>query len=446
MILDILRQVNHGVLLGALLTLLLSWSWLASLLVRHLRYRRVGLQHEQELLRSSLPPDAALPHVLVQLPIYNEPNVARRLVDAMVALDWPRDKLHVQVLDDSTDETAAILSGQAASLRAQGFDVVHLHRLQRTDFKAGALKEGLKHAAHEYVAVVDADFIPHRDFLRLSLRPLIADARLAFVQTRWEFTNGGQNLVTRGQRAILDGYFGIFQTAQTWSGSIVDYNGTCAVWRRRAIDDAGGWSADTLGEDGDLSYRAHLRGWRARYLVTVTVPGELPDSFDVLCAQQSRWGMAWGQLARKYAVPVWRSDLRLGQKIAASGQMATTVSAVVAVVAVVTSVLDRLLGSGESVLADALGAVVALEAGGSMIAMATLAQVEFGHARPWPALRDSLAGTLLFAAVLVRGALSVVGGLGGATAAYSRTPKKGEPASLSQPIPAQVGKSGGRDT
>src|SRR5579859_3993919 len=165
MVLEILRQLNHGVLLGSLVILLLSWSWLVSLLVRHLRYRRVGLERERALLGSSLPADDALPHVLVQLPIYNEPNVARRLVDAVVALDWPRDKLHVQVLDDSTDETTSILSEQAASLRAQGCDVVHLHRLQRTDFKAGALKEGLKHAAHEYVAVFDADFIPQRDFL-----------------------------------------------------------------------------------------------------------------------------------------------------------------------------------------------------------------------------------------------------------------------------------------
>jgi len=439
MILDGLRDLNHALLIASLLILTAAWSWFPCLLVQRACYRKTGRERDRDALRLGLPPDASLPHVLVQLPIYNEPTVARRLVEAVVSLDWPRERLHVQVLDDSTDETASILRDLAASLSARGYDVTHLHRRQRTDFKAGALREGLKHAAHDYVAVFDADFIPQRDFLRLCLRPLVADPRLAFVQARWEFTNGARNLVTRAQRAILDGYFGVIQTTQSWSGNIVDYNGTCAVWRRAAIDDAGGWSADTLGEDGDLSYRAQLRGWRALYLSSVVVPGELPDSLDALRAQQSRWGMAWGQLARKHGVALWRSKLGTGKKVAATGQMLATTSGIVLGVAIATAVIDFLLGFEWGAPAAALAGVAVLESAGSVIAMATLAQVEFRHAGRWAALRDSVAGVLVFGLVHLRAAMSVLGGLGGATVAYARTPKKGEVPDLRHPLHVQAG-------
>jgi cellulose synthase/poly-beta-1,6-N-acetylglucosamine synthase-like glycosyltransferase len=433
--LEVLRDLTHGVLLVALLGLVVAWSWLPFLLAQHLYYRKSGRRHDQDLLRLTLPSDNGLPHVLVQLPVYNEPTVARRLVEAVVDLDWPRDKLHVQVLDDSTDETSSILSELTASLSARGCDVTHVHRRQRTDFKAGALREGLKRAAHEYVAVFDADFVPERDFLRLCLRPLLADPRLAFVQTRWEFTNGGQNLITRAQRAILDGYFGVMQTAQSWSGNIVDYNGTCAIWRRAAIDDAGGWSADTLGEDGDLSYRAQTRGWRALYLPTIVVSGELPDSFRVLRAQQSRWGMAWGQVARKHWMGLWRSGLRTVQKIAATGQMLATTSGVLVAIAIAAGGLDTLLGSAWNGLAMALAGVAILEVAGSVIAMATLAQIEFGHAAPLAALRDGVAGPVLFGVLHLRAAMSVLAGLAGRTVAYARTPKKGDMPDIAHPAP-----------
>ena len=422
--LDLLRDVNHGVLLGALLTLVVAWSWLAWQPIQYLRHRREGAGREQ-MLRLSLPSDEDLPHVLIQLPIYNEPRVVRRLTEAMAGLDWPRDKLHIQLLDDSTDETSSILREQAASLRARGCNVMLLHRTERTDFKAGALRKGLKHSDSEYVAVFDADFAPERDFLRLCLRPLIADPRLAFVQARWGFTNGGQNLVTRAQRAILDAYFGVIQTAQSWSGTIVDYNGTCAVWRRRAIDDAGGWSADTLGEDVDLSYRAQLRGWRAEYLSSVVVPGELPDTLDVLQAQQSRWGMSWGQQARKHLMGLWRSDLRLGRKIAVTAQMLATTSGVASYVAVATGAVDYFLGSWNG-WAASLAGIAILESAGAVVLMASLAQVTLGHARAWAALRDAVAGILLFAFLHLRAGVSVFGGLRGKTAAYARTPKKGD--------------------
>jgi cellulose synthase/poly-beta-1,6-N-acetylglucosamine synthase-like glycosyltransferase len=440
------RELNHGLLLGALLILAVSSSWFPSLLAQHLYHLRTGRRRDGEMLRLSLPTDDRLPHVLVQLPIYNEPTVARRLVEAVVDLDWPRERLHVQVLDDSTDETASVLRELTARLSARGLDVTHLYRRQRTGFKAGALREGLERAAHEYVAVFDADFIPQRDFLRLCLRPLIADPGLAFVQARWEFTNGGRNLVTRAQRAILDGYFGVMQTAQSWSGNIVDYNGTCAVWRRAAIDDAGGWSADTLGEDGDLSYRAQLRGWRALYLSSVIVPGELPDSLAALRAQQSRWGMAWGQLARKHWLGLWRSDLGLSQKIAATGQMLATTSGMVLGVAIASAVIDYLLGSTWSAASATLAGAAILESAGAVITMATLAQVEFDRAGAWVSLRDGLAGVLLFGLVHVWAGMSVIGGLGGRTAAYVRTPKTGEMPDIRRPIHARAGDQGSRGT
>jgi hypothetical protein len=251
--------------------------------------------------RHALPPPQApgrWPCVTVQLPIYNERYVVRRLLRSIAALDYPRDRLQVQILDDSTDGTAELTRRLAAVLRRRGFDVLHLARHHRRGFKAGALAAGLARARGDLVAVFDADFVPAPDFLRRMVPPLLQPG-VGVVQARWGHLNRESSWFTRLQAALLDGHFAIEQPARSWSGALLGFNGTCGVWRRRAIDAAGGWRSDTLTEDLDLSLRAQLAGWRVVYLDDVVVPGELPAHPDSFRAQQRRWTQGGVQVARK---------------------------------------------------------------------------------------------------------------------------------------------------
>ncbi|HEX6201405.1 MAG TPA: glycosyltransferase, partial [Thermoanaerobaculia bacterium] len=244
------------------------------------------------------PREADLPTVTVQLPLYNELYVARRLIDAVCRLDWPREKLEVQVLDDSTDETVEVAAAAVAHHRAQGVRVEHLRRADRTGFKAGALAAGAARAGGELVAVFDADFVPGPDFLRRVV-PSFADPAVGMVQARWEHLNRDASLLTRVQATLLDGHFVVEHTARHRGGCFFNFNGTAGVWRRRAIEDAGGWQHDTLTEDLDLSYRAQLAGWRFVYLPEVTVPAELPVDVAGFKSQQARWAQGAMQTGRK---------------------------------------------------------------------------------------------------------------------------------------------------
>lgn len=254
------------------------------------------------------PTPARWPHVAIQLPIYNEPRVAARLLTATAALDYPRDRLHIQVLDDSTDETAAHLRNLAAELRrCQGLDIDYRHRRRRHGYKAGALAAGLPHVAADFIAIFDADFCPPPDWLRRALPPLLADPDLAFVQTRWEHLNRGQNSITAAQSLALDGHFVVEQHARTAAGLWQNFNGSAGLWRRAAIVDAGGWQQDTVTEDLDLSYRAQLRGWRGAYLDQVAAPAELPPLLSSYKRQQRRWAKGSAQTLRKLAPAILRS-------------------------------------------------------------------------------------------------------------------------------------------
>ena len=250
--------------------------------------------------------DAALPVVTVQLPIFNEQAVAARIIAAACALDWPRDRLEIQVLDDSTDDTRALCAAEVAAWRARGVDVVHLHRTARTGWKAGALDAGRAVARGELHAVFDADFVPQPDFLRATIGAF-ADPRVALVQARWGHLNRDASLLTRLQAMLLDGHFAVEQRGRAAAGACFNMNGTAGVWRARAIDEAGGWHADTLTEDLDLSYRAALAGWRFVYAPAVLAPAELPADVAAWKAQQFRWAKGSIECARKLAVPTWRS-------------------------------------------------------------------------------------------------------------------------------------------
>jgi cellulose synthase/poly-beta-1,6-N-acetylglucosamine synthase-like glycosyltransferase len=263
------------------------------------------------------PPLQELPPVTVQLPLYNEANVANRLIDAVAAFDYPRDKLLIQVLDDSTDLTVQLVAKKLTDLEARGFHVQHIRRARRAGFKAGALEEGLRHCHSEYLAIFDADFLPPPDFLRRALPRLLADPGIGIVQSRWGHLNAEENSLTRAQRLSIDTHFVVEQAARNRSGWLIPFNGTGGVWRRNCIDAAGGWSSDTLTEDLDLSYRAQLAGWRSQFLPEVEVPGEIPPQLAAYKQQQARWATGNTQCLLKLAGPILSSRLDASQKIMA---------------------------------------------------------------------------------------------------------------------------------
>ena len=255
--------------------------------------------------------------VTIQLPIYNELYVAERLINAATQLDYPRDLLEIQVLDDSTDETSEIVRRAVERARARGIDIAQIQRAERVGYKAGALANGLAQARGEFIAIFDADFIPPRDFLTRTL-PHFGDARIAFIQTRWGHVNRDFSLLTKLQALAIDAHFMVEQFARSRGGYWFNFNGTAGIWRRAALEDAGGWTADTLTEDLDLSYRAFLRGWRAFYLRDVVVPAELPVSFSAYRRQQHRWARGSLECAINLLSPVWRAPISLSAKIQAT--------------------------------------------------------------------------------------------------------------------------------
>lgn len=245
------------------------------------------------------PPLATFPLVTVQLPIFNELYVVERLIDAVAALDYPRDRLEIQVLDDSTDETTAIARARVAIHRARGVNIHLLHRRCRDGFKAGALREGLAMAHGEFIAIFDADFQPPPGFLRSILPYFQLDPRLGLVQARWGHLNAGYSWLTRAQSLGIDGHFVVEQTARNRNGLWMNFNGSAGVWRRACIESAGNWQADTLAEDLDLSYRAQLAGWRFLFLPHVVAPAEVPPQIQAFKAQQFRWAKGSIQCACK---------------------------------------------------------------------------------------------------------------------------------------------------
>ncbi len=292
--------------------------WLLGLFLRH---RRAALALAAAEDASALPADADLPRVLVQLPVFNERDVVERLVEAVGRLDWPRDRLVIQLLDDSTDDSVVIGENAMRQLRARGLDAVQLHRVDRRGYKAGALEAGLAQDDAPFVAIFDADFVPPVDFLRRAIKPLLADARLALVQGRWDHLNRDDNLLTAAQALGIDGHFAIEQGGRAWSGLAMNFNGTCGLWRRAAIVEAGGWEHDTLTEDMDLSYRAQLIGWRCDYRIGISVPGEVPATLSAWRSQQFRWAKGSIQTAKKLLPRIWRSSWSLHRKLAASLHM-----------------------------------------------------------------------------------------------------------------------------
>lgn len=272
-------------------------------------HRKYG--HKNPVPDSEFKPDKL---VTIQLPLYNEMYVIERLIDAVCEIDYPKDNMEIQVLDDSTDETTAIVAKVVEEKKKLGFDISHIRRGSREGFKAGALKEGMKIAKGEYIAIFDADFIPQKEFLKKTLS-YFTDDKVGMVQSRWEHLNGDYSIITKAQALALDGHFVIEQTVRNKSGFFINFNGTGGVWRKKCIEDAGNWHADTLTEDLDLSYRAQLIGWRFVFLKDFTSPAELPSEINALKAQQFRWTKGAVETAKKILPLVWKSKVPLRVKL-----------------------------------------------------------------------------------------------------------------------------------
>ena len=261
-----------------------------------------------------------LPTVTVQLPIYNEVHVVERLLKAISELDYPRDKLEIQVLDDSTDETRELTERSIASLQGRGFDAVVLHRKDRVGFKAGALDYGFKKAKGDFFFILDADFVPPRNILKECIHHFV-DPRVGMIQTRWGHINRSYSWLTRAQAILLDGHLVLEQTARSRTGRFFNFNGTAGLWRKHCIGEAGGWQHDTLTEDLDLSYRAQLRGWKFVFLGDIVTPAELPIDIDGFKSQQHRWTKGSIQTCKKVLPRIWKSELPLFIKIEATAHL-----------------------------------------------------------------------------------------------------------------------------
>jgi cellulose synthase/poly-beta-1,6-N-acetylglucosamine synthase-like glycosyltransferase len=257
-----------------------------------------------------------LPIVTVQLPMYNELYVAERLLDSIALLDYPIDKLELQVLDDSTDETVAIVARKIEELRARGFDITHAHRVDRTGFKAGALEQGMKTAKGDFLMVFDADFVPTPSIIK-DLISHFTDPKVGMVQARWDHLNRDYSMLTRAQALMLDGHFVIEHIARNRSGRFFNFNGTAGIWRKTAIIDAGGWQHDTITEDMDLSFRAQIRGWRFVYVPEAVAPAEVPCEMNSFKGQQFRWAKGSAQTTKKILPMVWRAKLPFRVKLEA---------------------------------------------------------------------------------------------------------------------------------
>ena len=287
-------------------------------------------------------PDAELPHVLLQIPVFNEPLVTEQALRCAAQLDWPKDRLRIQLLDDSTDDTPLRAAAVAAELRAQGVDVEHVRRPDREGFKAGACAYGLTLSDAPFVAMLDADFRPPPNWLKAAVPLLVKDPTAGFAQSRCEFVNYEKNWLTRAQGLIQDGHFLVEQRTRARAGWLFQFNGTGGIWRRATIDRAGGWSDYSLAEDLDLTVRAALDGWHGIFVSEPAIPGQVPEGIRDFRRQQRRWSNGFVQVAQRTLTPLWKAPWTLTQRIAA----VTLISHQIFFPAAAIGVIAFLLGVG----------------------------------------------------------------------------------------------------
>jgi cellulose synthase/poly-beta-1,6-N-acetylglucosamine synthase-like glycosyltransferase len=372
--------------------------------------------------RPELPQAAVYPQLAVQLPLFNEPDVAARLLDAVARLEYP-GRLEIQVLDDSDDETTAVVAESIPKLRERGLEVMHVRRGSRDGFKAGALAYGMAITQAELFAVLDADFVPHPDLL-LKIVPHFADASVGMVQARWTHLNRDESLLTRVQALFLDAHFAVESAARNFSGRFFNFNGTAGVWRREAIESAGGWSAATLTEDLDLSYRAQLAGWKFVFLDEVEVPAELPAAWHGFQNQQHRWAKGSIQTGRRLLPAIHRSSCDQRIKAEAffhlTNNSAYLLTVVLALLLVPVMLTRQRHGLTPMIAVDA---VLFAVSSASVLLFYRQGQVRAGQ--PLPSWRHLLAVLPVGIAMSVRNAVAVIEGLAADGGEFRRTPKRG---------------------
>ena len=363
------------------------------------------------------------PPLTIQLPLYNEPNVAARLLDAVADIEYP-GLIEIQVLDDSTDETPEIISERVREMHARGIRVAHIRRESRDGYKAGALAHGLSLSTSELFAVFDADFVPSPDVLVRTV-PYFADPRVGMVQTRWTHLNRERSLLTRVQAIFLDAHFAVESAARNFTGRFFNFNGTAGVWRREAIEDAGGWSSSTLTEDLDLSYRAQLAGWDFVFLSDVEVAAELPAALSGFQQQQHRWAKGSIQTARKLLPTIARAELRHSIKTEALFHLTNNCAYLLSVMLALLIVPAMMIRYRHELLwSFALDLVLYAASTASVLLFYVEGQRYAGRARP--PLRELLAVLPVGVGMSIRNASAVIEGLFESGGHFHRTPKEGD--------------------
>jgi cellulose synthase/poly-beta-1,6-N-acetylglucosamine synthase-like glycosyltransferase len=392
---NVLITINHDILIALLVIILGVTSFSFWILVQFYRFRSAGVSNEKRMLALPLPNDTELPHVLVQIPSFNEGQLINRIASAIANLDWPKNRLHAQILDDSTDEHALFVVHAIQGLCEQGIDAI---RIPRRTFcrKASALSAGLQRSDQEFICIFDVDDLPGPKFLRHCIGPLLREPKLAFVEARSVALNGHENALTRAQQREQASHYAVELAALCWSGHLVRYNGSCAIWRRSAIKDAGGWSDDTLCEDLDLSYQAYLRGWKGLFLSSITVPGELPANFRDYRRQQFRWTKAVAEVALKVFPRLWRSRIPLGDKAIATLLFCPALYGPLTVAFILTGAVELGFGFGLTWPVGLLvGLCVLIGISSSILMMRFGEQQTHNDARPYELPQLILANLLL---------------------------------------------------
>jgi len=402
---------------------------LAVLLVLFARTQRTKRAEQAGIIDAFLAKDdrASWPVVTTQLPVYNESDVVHRLIDAVVAMDYPKEKHEIQVLDDSTDDCRSLIDGIVDRYAGEGYDIKVVRRSDRVGYKAGALAYATPKARGEFLAIFDADFQPPTEFLKKCIALLQANPNAACMQGRWAHLNRDESWLTRAQALGIDGHFAIEQGARAWNGLLMNFNGTAGIWRKAAILDekVGGWSADTLTEDLDLSYRAQLAGWNIEYCVDVACPAELPGNAQAFKSQQRRWATGSIQVARKLLPRIWRSHLTIGQKVEASLHLTHYAVAVFMLILAVVARPMLLLWLNGDTFRPWFFIVWAIVCVTAIIPSAVYSYARFALGEGWSGLRVIPSMLLLGVGICVNNAFAVVRGLYLQGGEFVRTPKSG---------------------
>jgi len=367
-----------------------------------------------------------LPKVTVQIPLYNERLVAKRIVDTIVLLEYPKDRLQIQIVDDSNDDTSALIAERVSHYQQQGFNIEHVQRTNRRGFKAGALKDAMATADGEFIAIFDADFIPSANTLLKSIH-YFTQTDIAMVQLRWEHLNRRNSLLTKTQAIMLDAHFALEQQVRCASNMLFNFNGTAGIWRTAAIIDAGHWSADTLTEDLDLSYRAQLAGWKMQYLNNVTCPGELPADMNAFKTQQYRWAKGGVQVMLKMLKTVWQAKIPFIKKVESTFHLSNNLAYLVMLLDTLLFLLPSLYLRAKHDFVNIwwLDVTLLLMSSGGHIAYLYFGQIVLGRSKI-RALAKVPSLVLLGIQLAINNAKAGLEALMGKKSEFVRTPKTGE--------------------